>query len=252
MLRRVAASDPEPVAYVGPDDPRRATTTETDWAIIEEARQRSMTSIERLQALIDSVRYVVDRQIPGAFVECGVWLGGSVLCMIRTLQDMGVTERDIWLFDTFEGMSEPTEHDYTQFGDESALATWKEAREKGETPWPYWFAPETFSEDEVRKALEATGYPAERLHFVRGKVEDTAEANTPDPIALLRLDTDWYESTRTEMNVMYPRLLPDGVLILDDYGHWDGARKAVDEYFAQHGPVLLTRVDYSARILVKP
>jgi len=252
-LRRVAGPGPVPAdGYVGPDDPRRATTTETDWNIIQEARRRSMTSEERLQALIDSVRYVVDRGVPGAFVECGVWLGGSVLCMIRTLQDMGVSDRDIWLFDTFEGMSEPTELDYTQFGDESALATWKEARAKGETPWPYWFGPETFTEDKVREALEATGYPPERLHFVRGKVEDTVEANAPDPIALLRLDTDWYESTRHELIHLYPKLQRHGVLILDDYGHWDGARRAVDEYFAGRDRVLLTRIDYAARILVKP
>ena len=253
VLRRVAGRDGEPGAgYVGPDDPRRATTTETDWSIIQEARQRSMTSEERLQALIDSVRYVVDRGVPGDFVECGVWLGGSVLCMVRTLQDMGVTDRDIWLFDTFEGMSEPTELDYTQFGDESALESWKKAKAGGETPWPYWFGEDTFTEGRVKELLFASGYPEERFHFVRGKVEETIPANGPERISLLRLDTDWYESTAHELEHLYPRLEQHGILILDDYGHWDGARQAVDEHFAQLERVLLTRIDYAARILVKP
>jgi hypothetical protein len=172
--------------------------------------------------------------------------------MIRTLQDMGVDDRDIYLFDTFEGMSEPTELDKTQFGDERALETWQEAKEKGETPWPYWFGPDVFTLEKVRDALLESGYPAERLHFVKGKVEDTIPENGPEQIALLRLDTDWYESTRHELEHFYPRLQHNGVLILDDYGHWDGARQAVDEYFGARDRVLFARVDYGARLLVKP
>lgn len=227
-------------------------TSDADWAIIEEARNRSMTGDARMQALIDSVRYVAGRGIEGAFAECGVWLGGSVLCMIRTLQDVGVDDRDIWLYDTFEGMTEPTEADTTPYGQGSALELWRNAEAEGETLWPFWFGADTFSEERVRELLHATGYPPERLHFVRGKVEDTIPAQAPERIALLRLDTDWYESTRHELEHLYPRLAPAGVLILDDYGHWDGARRAVDEYFAGRDRVLLTRIDYAARILVKP
>ena len=83
--------------------------------------------------------------------------------------------------------------------------------------------------------LHGTGYPPERIHFVRGPVEETLPAGAPDEIALLRLDTDWYESTRHELEHLYPRLAAGGVLLVDDYGHWEGARKAVDEYFADHG-----------------
>ena len=228
----------------------KATTTDADWSIIEQGRARSMTSLERLQTLVDSVRYVVGRDLPGAFMECGVWLGGSVLTMVLTLQDLGVDDRDIYLFDTFEGMTEPTEHDGSRFH-EHALDTWKAAQQDGETAWPYWFGEQTFTEQRVRDLLVETGYPEERLHFVRGRVEDTIPEHAPQDLALLRLDTDWYESTKHELLHLYPRLAREGVLIIDDYGHWDGARRAVDEYFAEHGPVLLTRIDYSGRLVIK-
>jgi hypothetical protein len=115
------------------------------------------------------------------------------------------------------------------------------------------FAPEAVGLDAVRRTVLGSGYPAERVHFVEGRVEDTLPAHAPEQLALLRLDTDWYESTRAEMEHLYPRLVPGGVLIIDDYGHWEGARRAVDEHFAAHGPApLLHRIDYTARIAVKP
>jgi O-methyltransferase len=90
------------------------------------------------------------------------------------------------------------------------------------------------------------------VRLVKGKVEDTVPKNAPEKIALLRLDTDWYESTRRELVHLFPRLVPGGVLIIDDYGHWQGARKAVDEYIAGNQvKILLNRVDYTGRIGVK-
>ncbi len=105
---------------------------------------------------------------------------------------------------------------------------------------------------EVRHNMQATGYPSGQIHYIEGRVEETIPAQIPDSIALLRLDTDWYESTRHELEHLYPRLVEGGVLVLDDYGHWQGARQAVDEYFAQagHRP-LLQRIDYSGRLAVK-
>lgn len=103
----------------------------------------------------------------------------------------------------------------------------------------------------MRQLLFATGYPQERLHFVRGRVEDTLPEQAPERIALLRLDTDWYESTHHELVHLYPRLADRGVLIVDDFGHWDGARRAVEEYFADQPPLLLHRTDYTARIAIK-
>jgi O-methyltransferase len=222
-----------------------------DRAIVERSLPYTMTGVPRLQALIDSVRYVVARELPGAFAECGVWRGGSVMAMISTLADAGAEPRDIWLYDTFEGMTEPTEHDVSDV-DGSALKTWKEAQARGERPWNELFSSEVFNEDQVRETLLATGYPAERLHLIRGPVEQTLpEQAPPGELALLRLDTDWYESTRHEMEHLYPLLRPAGVLIVDDYGHFEGAKRAVDEHFAAHGSLLLNRIDYTGRVAVK-
>jgi hypothetical protein len=222
-----------------------------DRAIVEQALPFTMTGILRLQSLVNAVRYCARRDLPGAFAECGVWRGGSVLAMILTLQSLGCSDRDIYLFDTFEGMTEPTEHDVSSF-DGAALDEWKAAGDRSERAWSEVFAAEGFDEESVRQTLLSTGYPRERVHLVRGPVEDTIPASAPDRLALLRLDTDWYESTRHELEHLYPRLSDGGVLIIDDYGHWDGARRAVDEYFeADVPPVLLNRIDYTGRIAIK-
>jgi hypothetical protein len=223
-----------------------------DRDILEAVSSYTMTGVPRLLALIDSVRYCVGREVPGSFAECGVWRGGSVLAMVLALQDLGVTDRDIYLYDTFEGMTAPTERDVSEL-DPPALETWHAAAESGERPWGEMFSNEVFSEEQVRATVLSSGYPAERVHFVRGPVERTIPGEAAERLALLRLDTDWYESTRHEMEHLYPRLSPGGVLIIDDYGHWQGARRAVDEYFAAAGGApLLTRIDYTGRIAVKP
>ncbi len=235
----------------GESDPLLTHSTPSDRRILERAMPFSMTGAPRMLALIDAVRYCVARDIPGAFAECGVWRGGSVLAMILTLQELAATDRDIYLYDTFEGMTTPTEKDVSPL-DPPALTTWRHAESESRRPWDGFFDPSVFSEEGVRALLGESGYPTERLHFVRGPVEQTIPETVPPTIALLRLDTDWYESTRHELTHLFPRLAPGGVLIIDDYGHWQGARQAVDEYFAsEHPPLLLTRIDYTARIAVK-
>jgi hypothetical protein len=235
-----------------PSDERDALTTSAeDRAIVERALPHTMTGRARLQALVDAVRYCEQRGIDGSFVECGVWRGGSVLAMLLTLQELGATGRDVYLFDTFEGMTEPGEHDVSPL-DPPARETWETNTATGERSWSELFAPEIFNEDDVRATVLGTGYPADRIHFVKGPVEETLPANAPERIALLRLDTDWYESTRAEMEHLYPNLVSGGVLIVDDYGHWEGARRAVEEHFEAHGsPLLLSRIDYTGRIGVK-
>ena len=218
-------------------------------AIVRRALPYTMTGEPRLRALVHAVRDIVRRDVPGAFAECGVWRGGSVLAMILTLQQLGREDRDIHLYDTFEGMTEPTAHDVSEH-DPPALETWSEARARGVKAWPELF--EDFDEERVRETVLGSGYPPERVHFVRGPVEATLPEHAPGSLALLRLDTDWYESTRHELEHLYPRLSEGGVLIVDDYGHWEGARRAVDEYFAQHPPrPRLDAVDYTCRIGVK-
>ncbi len=238
-------------AAAGPAPDPFAAVAERDAAIVRRALPSTMTGVPRLVALVDAVRHCVRRGVPGAFAECGVWRGGSVLAMLLTLQDEGVDDRDVHLYDTFEGMTAPTEHDVSPVAP-PALETWREAQARGERPWGDVFGPESFDLDAVRATLAATGYPAQRLHFHRGPVEETLPERAPEAIALLRLDTDWYESTRHELVHLYPRLADGGVLIVDDYGHWEGARRAVDEYFAAHSPPpLLHRIDYTARMAIK-
>jgi O-methyltransferase len=234
-------ADPDPLAFADPGDQ----------GIVERALPFTMTGRARLLALVDAVRYVVARDVPGALAECGVWRGGSVLAMALTLIDAGTTDRDLHLYDTFEGMTQPTEADVSELHP-PALATWEQAQRAGERPWSELFSPDEVSEDAVRTTVLGSGYPAERVHLVHGPVEETLPAHAPEALALLRLDTDWYESTLHELVHLWPRLATGGVLIIDDYGHWRGARQAVDEYFAAHPPApLLHRIDYTARIAVK-
>jgi O-methyltransferase len=226
-----------------------AQVSEGDRTIIERCLPYTMTGVPRLQALVDAVRYLVAREVPGDFVECGVWRGGSVLAMMLTLLELDTTDRHVWLYDTFEGMTAPTEHDVSDL-DPPALETWKAANSTGERPWNEMFSSQVFNEDDVRAAVLSSGYPEDRVHFVKGPVEETLPGTLPSSLALLRLDTDWYESTRHELEHLYPLLSAGGVLIVDDYGHWQGARRAVDEYFGDQ-PLLLSRIDYTARIAIK-
>ena len=249
-LRRPSESEAALASTPLPDPADPAELDPDDIAIASECAPHTLTSPARVQALLDAVAYCVRRNVPGAFAECGVWRGGSVLAMILKLQRLGVSDRTLQLYDTFEGMTEPSEHDTSRF-DRPALATWN-ACPDGETAWPELFRPDDFNEARVRDLLVATGYPAARLDFVRGPVEETLPARAPEQLALLRLDTDWYESTRHELVHLYPRLAPGGVLIIDDYGHWDGARLAVDEYFSSLAPpIFLHRIDYTGRIGIK-
>jgi O-methyltransferase len=221
-----------------------ADLPEADRQIIQRVSPFTMTSLERRASLIGAVDHLVKHRIAGDIVECGVWRGGSMMAVALALMARGDTSRHLYLYDTFEGMSEPTAHDKALSGE---LAQAQLARtDRGHPLWA------VAGLDDVKANLASTGYPADRVHYVQGKVEDTIPATLPQQVALLRLDTDWYESTRHELQHLYPLLAKHGVLIIDDYGHWQGARQAVDEYFAQAAePVFLHRVDYTARLHVK-
>jgi O-methyltransferase len=214
-------------------------------ALVDEVTPYTQTPPERIAALANAVEYVIRAGVPGAFVECGVWRGGSMMVVAKMLRRLGVEDRELWLYDTYEGMTAPTEADVDYRG-ESQLELHRQYEAAGiESGTP----PGT-DLDSVRAAMTSTGYPTERVRFVKGPVEQTIPADAPQDIAILRLDTDWYESTRHELVELYPRLASRGVLIIDDYGHFAGSRRAVDEYFAQD-PILLNRTDYGGRIAVK-
>jgi O-methyltransferase len=201
----------------------------------------TMTSVERVSALHESIKYIVRHNIPGSFVECGVWKGGSMMAAARTLMRLG-TERDLYLFDTFQGMPPPTSFDADLHGIPADILLKTNPLTTAIAPF-----------EEVSRNMFSTGYDRIHIKFVRGKVEDTIPDQAPGEIAFLRLDTDWYESTKHELVHLFPRLAKGGILIIDDYGHFIGAKKAVDEYFLELGvPVFLNRIDYTGRLAVKP
>lgn len=221
--------------------------TDDDAALIAALRPYTMTSAERLWSLINAVRYVTDEQLPGDFVECGVWRGGSIMAMARELQRLGAIDRRIWLYDTFAGMTDPTDTD-VEAGTGVTAADMMSATAVGDGNNVWCVA----GRADVEANARSTGYPFDRFTFVEGDVAVTLRESVPEQISLLRLDTDWYESTRLGLEILYPRLVAGGVCILDDYGHWQGARRAVDEFFESAGPrPYMHPIDYSGRVFIK-
>jgi O-methyltransferase len=221
---------------VPPDcDPRTA-------AIIDRVQAYTLTPPARLMALCEGIRNLDRNGVPGAIVECGVWRGGSMMAAALTLLELGNTDREIWLYDTFTKMPEFGEHDALASGHDLGQVY----EQIGDDP-----IYEIYSEERIRKLMVSTGYPEGKLRLIKGMVEDTIPAQAPGQIALCRLDTDFYESTRHELEQLYPRVSRGGLVIVDDYGEFLGARKAVDEFIARLDPVpLLHRVDFSCRQLV--
>lgn len=219
---------------------------ESSERIFRYVRQFTMTSPERINALVEAVKYIIKNKIDGDFVECGVWKGGSTMAMAQMLLELGEKERNIHLYDTFTGMVAPSDKDISFEGEIAQEVFLKTQISDDASDWCY--API----DEVMKNVFDTGYPREKFYFVKGKVEDTIPADIPEKIALLRLDTDWYESTRHELVHLFPRLSPYGILIIDDYGCWQGAKKAVDEYISENNlRIFLSRIDSTGRIAIK-
>ncbi|HUU42425.1 MAG TPA: TylF/MycF/NovP-related O-methyltransferase [Planctomycetota bacterium] len=216
-----------------------------DIEIITAVKPFTMTSNERIYALVHAVHYVVDNDVPGDIVECGVWRGGSMMAAAMALLRRK-TLRDLYLFDTFTGMPAPSGKDADP-ADRPAAGFYRRFR-VGDDGSDWCLA----TLDEARRNLLGTGYPAERLHFVEGKVEETLPAHAPEVISVLRLDTDFYESTLHELEHLFPRLSRHGVLIVDDYGYWKGVREAVEEYLRRNDlRLFLGRVDFTGRIGVK-
>ena len=207
----------------------------------------TMTSAERMYSLYKAVNYILENNIPGDFVECGVWKGGSALLIAKMLADKNIVDRKVILYDTYEGMSEPTEQDKNTVG-QSATSLLKESSiEIQDSIWCY------SSFEEVKNNLSLSKLLPECIIMIKGKVEDTIPVQLPtNSISLLRLDTDWYESTKHELNYLYPLLNQNGVIIIDDYGHWEGCRKAVDEYVLNNNlTILFNRIDNTGRLAIK-
>ena len=221
--------------------------------LFEKARRYTMTGKEVMFSTWQAARYVAQRRIPGDIVECGVWRGGSALLAAMAVRNnekkappQGLFKRSgrrkIWLYDTFEGMTPPTEMDVDLTGTAAAdyIASYSDNGR-----WCY------ADEADVRQVFADGGFSDSDIELVKGDVCETLKVRKPSRISLLRLDTDWYESTKAELEILYPLLSPGGVLIIDDYGHWEGARQAVDEFFAREPTLLLHRISYAVRVAIK-
>lgn len=207
---------------------------DTFWQIVPEVYDFTQLPIEPMWSLYEAVRYLAARQIKGDIVECGVLFGGASMLIAKTLLSLNDSSRELWLYDSFRGfVGEQAEDDITWYGDSI------------KDQYPDFGA---IAEDNIA----STGYPMDKLRLVRGDVEATAANNENGDIALLRLDTDTYHSTKAELDYFYPKLVAGGILIIDDYGHAFGARRAVDEYFADPTRrLLLNRVNFTNRLAVK-
>lgn len=207
----------------------------------------TLTSLERVAALRQAVEYIISHNIPGDIVECGVWKGGSMMAVAKTLIANNCADRKLYLFDTFSGMTPPTELDKDLRGaDASALL---EATHETKSVANVWGIA---SLELVKNSMQSTGYQSDNIIYVQGKVEETIPESAPDTIALLRLDTDWYESTYHELVHLFPRLSVGGILLIDDYGHWQGAKRAVDQYMSEKKlRLFLHRIDYTGRLCIK-
>lgn len=215
--------------------------------LINFVRPFTMTSNSSLISLIDSVEYIVNNKIPGSFVECGVWRGGSMMAVAKTLMSMNSDDKDLYLFDTFTGMTKPSKFDVGIVTEEKASEIFEKEKTGDDTS--NWIRA---SIEEVKKTFKKVGYDEKKLHFIEGKVEETIPKNTPSEISLLRLDTDWYESTKHELIHLFPKLSKGGIIIIDDYDDWEGCRKAVDEYIINEKiPLLLVKIPNGGRIGIK-
>ncbi len=218
-----------------------------DREIIKQSQKYSMASARRLHANIEAVDYVISNGIDGSIVECGVWKGGGTMSMMLKLMDLGEERRDFFLFDTFSGMAGLSGFDEKNgMGNAETRRKFNRQQQGSKNDW--CCAPL----QEVKKNVQSIKYPADRIHYVVGDVRDTLPQTGVGEIAILRLDTDWYESTKQELETLFPKLARGGVLIVDDYGAWKGAQKAVDEYFqSQSRSIFLQYVDASGRMGIR-
>ena len=200
--------------------------------ILDQVAGRTITVPLQQYTTWSAVRYLVQNHVEGAMVECGTWRGGQAMIVALTLMQLGDTTRDLYLFDTFEGMPAPSDRDTRYDGEMNAdvmLQLSVGDRTSSENAWC------VADQRDVLAGMASTNYPAARVHLVPGLVEDTIPSEAPSTIALLRLDTDWYESTRHELEHLWDCVVPNGVVIIDDYDWWNGSRDAVDEFFAARG-----------------
>lgn len=196
-----------------------------------------MISVERFHNNIQSIDYVEKNNIPGDIVEIGVWKGGSMLSMILTYSITKYISRTFHMYDTFAGMTPSTSAD-KDFNNVDASALIESN--------PFLLCKSSLQEvqENIRRFIDI-----EPIYHIGDILLNTYY---PSNIAVLRLDTDWYESTKFELDNFYKYVSPGGIVIIDDYGHWKGCKKAVDEFLDNHPKITLNEIDYTGRYFIKP
>lgn len=207
------------------NEPAFKDISDTFKEILQETKNISGEILQTAPAMFHNmqvVEHLCRNNIPGKFVECGIYRAGTPIMMIKTIQKLGLEPRDIWLYDTFDEGFKGTPHEHPSF----------------EIPL-----------DETKSRLNGLNYPY--IHYIKGKVQDTLPIleNRPSQIAFLRLDTDYYDSTKAELQWLEPLVVPGGIIVIDDYGAYGECAKAVDEYI--QGKIFMHRIDEHVRSWVK-
>ncbi len=219
-----------------------ANTSEEFQRLYLEAREVTMLSRERLFDLYSSVGHVIRHEIPGDIVEVGCWGGGALAIALSVVQANG-SDKCVWGFDTFEGHPEPSPDELDVWGN-SQLERFKELQAQG-ADWC------KVAIEDVQQNVAAICRSTDGLRLVKGKAEETLPIHYPERVSIIRCDVDWYEPSMATFRSLYPRLSSGGIVIVDDYGHHSGSKKAVDEYFGELHPKF-THIDYSCITFVKP
>jgi len=230
-----------------PSSPIELSDVESEIIHYVRSHNLSMCTTLNLYQTAVACKYIVKNQIPGDFVECGVFRGGNALIAARIFE-IHKSEKKVYLFDTFSGMTEPTKFDISTSTNLPVLNKYLSVKRDNFTDWAY------ASIEEVKENFKKINLLKDNIIFIQGKVEDTLNQpeNIPTSISFLRLDTDWYESTKIELEILYKKLVVGGILVIDDYGSFDGAKKAVDEFFSElSSPPFLSIIDNGARIGTK-
>ena len=218
-----------------------------DAKLISVVSKYSMTPKIRIYNLLQALRHIKQKNIDGDFVECGVWKGGNIILFKKFLEnELKNSNKKIFAYDTYEGMNQPSEEDYNLTSKVSAKILLKKEKNKDSNIWGI------SKIEDVKKNISENVKNLDNINFIKGEVEQTlnSEKNLPLKISILRLDTDWYLSTKKELEVLYDRVSSGGIIIIDDYGHWNGSKKAVDEFFSNKY-VWMHYVDYACRLIIK-
>ena len=223
-----------------------AELSKKDYELINLIKNYSMTPKIRIYNLMQALKHLKIKKIEGDYVECGVWKGGNILLFKKFLESEDSRQRNIYAFDTFEGMTDPDKNDFEISTNNTAIKLLQKDKNKETNVWGIC------NLDQVKKNISKHTKDLNNIYFIKGDVEKTLNEikNIPEKISLLRLDTDWYKSTKKELEVLYEKVSSGGVIIIDDYGHWGGSKKAVDEFFSNKY-VWMHYVDYACRLIIK-